>query len=253
MRKKFLALIALVLLTWSTLASAQEYQLREIILLSRHNIRAPLSRNGSVLSKVTPHQWFKWTAAPSELSLRGGSLETSMGQYFRKYLVSRGLITENYLPRDGEVRFYSNTRQRTIATAQYFSSGMLPTANVRIEHNPDVSKMDPVFHPRLTIVNEKFRAEALRQIASMGGADGLMGINNTLADNYALLEKVLDFDQSEISLQSGVKHFRADKLELMGADRGDKGRLRRRFIRRADRGDQRGASAVAVDERGAFA
>ena len=211
--KKLLPLIAALLLILSTVVQAADYQLKEVVVLSRHNIRAPLSRNGSVLSKVTPHKWFEWTAAPSELSLRGGELETLMGQYFRKYLVSQGLITENYLPLDGEVRFYSNTRQRTIATAQYFSSGMLPVANVRIEHQADTSKMDPVFHPKLTILNDKFIAEATRQINVMGGADGLMGINNSLSDSYALLEKVLDFDKSEICLEQGIKHFSANSIE----------------------------------------
>ena len=211
--RKVLPLIAALLLILSTFAQAADYQLREVVVLSRHNIRAPLSRNGSVLSKVTPHKWFEWTAAPSELSLRGGELETLMGQYFRKYLVSQGLITENYLPLDGEVRFYSNTRQRTIATAQYFSSGMFPVANVRIEHQADTSKMDPVFHPKLTIVNDKFRAEATRQINVMGGSEGLKGINDSLAENYALLEKVLDFDKSQMHLENGVQHFIANSIE----------------------------------------
>lgn len=211
--RKVLPLIAALLLILSTFAQAADYQLKQVVILSRHNIRAPLSRNGSALAKVTPHEWFKWSSGPSELSLRGGELETLMGQYFRKYLVAQGLITENYLPADGEMRFYSNTRQRTIATAQYFSTGMLPVANVRIEHNADTSKMDPVFHPKLTIVNEKFRAEALRQINVMGGSEGLKGINESLAPNYALLEKVLDFDKSEIALENNVKHFSADELK----------------------------------------
>lgn len=211
--RRFLALIAALLLILSTVVQAADYQLKEVVILSRHNIRAPLSRNGSALSKVTPHQWFEWTAAPSELSLRGGELETMMGQYFRKYLVSQGLITENYLPLAGEVRFYSNTRQRTIATAQYFSSGMLPVANVRIEHQADTSKMDPVFHPRLTIVNDKFRAEALRQINVMGASEGLKGLNEMLAPNYALLEKVLDYNKSEMCLEQGIQHFSANEIE----------------------------------------
>jgi len=34
---------------------------------------------------MTPHEWNKWTAGKSELPLRGGVLETQMGQYFRKW------------------------------------------------------------------------------------------------------------------------------------------------------------------------
>ena len=105
---------------------SNEYTLDKVVVLSRHNIRSPLSDGSSTLAKVTPHQWFNWTSRASELSLRGGVLETIMGQYFRKWLESETLIPENYIPEDGEVRFYSNSMQRTIATAQYFSSGMLP-------------------------------------------------------------------------------------------------------------------------------
>ena len=61
--------------------------------------------------------------------------ELMMGQYFRKRLVRDGLIAENEQPKEGEIRFYANSLQRTIATAQYFSSGMLPIANVPIEHH----------------------------------------------------------------------------------------------------------------------
>ena len=95
-----------------------EYTLDKVVVLSRHNMRSPLSDGSSVLSQVTPHQWFNWTSKPSELSLRGGVLETIMGQYFRKWLESEDFSPENYIPEDGEVRFYSNSMQRTIATAQ---------------------------------------------------------------------------------------------------------------------------------------
>ena len=160
------------------------YQLKEVVILSRHNIRSPLSGNGSVLSEITPHKWFEWTSAPSELSLRGGELETLMGQYFRKWLVSEGLMTENYIPAEGEFRFYANSMQRTIATAQYFSSGMLPVANVRIEHKFSPSKMDPVFTPKLTFISENFRNEALKQIFERCGNKGLQGMNENLQREY---------------------------------------------------------------------
>ena len=33
-----------------------EYKLKEVVILSRHNIRSPLSSNGSALSRLTPHK-----------------------------------------------------------------------------------------------------------------------------------------------------------------------------------------------------
>ncbi|MBR3103231.1 MAG: hypothetical protein IKH46_05355, partial [Lachnospiraceae bacterium] len=57
------------------------YTLEQVVVLSRHNIRAPLSGKGSALDTMTPHEWYEWSSAPSELSVRGGTLETGMGQY----------------------------------------------------------------------------------------------------------------------------------------------------------------------------
>lgn len=174
----------------------ERYTLKEVVILSRHSIRSPLSTNGSALSRLTPHQWINWTSASSELTLRGGVLETMMGQYFRKWLVDEGLFEENAVPTTDEVNFYANSMQRTIATAQYFSSGFMPLANVRVNHRYNASKMDPVFCPRLTKVSDAFCQEALKQIAAMGGKKGIVGINEKLKDSYAVTAKVLDLKDS---------------------------------------------------------
>ena len=183
-------------------AFKNQYKLKEVVILSRHNIRSSLSVNGSVLQKMTPHQWIKWSAAPSELTLRGGALETIMGQFFRKWTVNEGLFTENAVPTVDEVNFYANSMQRTIATAQYFSSGFMPVANLHINHRFTPSKMDPVFFPALTKSSEAFKAQALKEIAAMGGKKGIVGINEGLKDSYQLIEKVLDLKRSP-ACQSG--------------------------------------------------
>ena len=85
------------------------YTLKQVVVLSRHNIRSPLSGRASALQRITPHEWYHWSSAPSELSLRGGALETMMGQYFRKWLVSEGLMKENEIPAEGTMRFYANS------------------------------------------------------------------------------------------------------------------------------------------------
>ncbi|SHK80115.1 glucose-1-phosphatase [Selenomonas ruminantium] len=220
--KKLAAAICLSLVTLSSAVQAErpaafqeDYQLKEMVVLSRHNIRSPLSGNGSALGNLPPHTWFKWTSGPSELSLRGGQLETMMGQYFRQRLVQDGLITENYLPKEGEVRFYANSMQRTIATAQYFSSGMLPVANVTIEHKYAPSKMDPVFNPQLTFVSDAFRQQAMKEINAMGGTKGLQGINDKLATEYRVLEKTLDLKDSPLAKKDGFTRFRHDDLQIM--------------------------------------
>ena len=70
-----------------------DYKLDRVTVLSRHNIRSPLSGSGSLLSDITPHAWFQWTSNPSELSVRGGVLEAIMGQYFQKVAGGRGPVS----------------------------------------------------------------------------------------------------------------------------------------------------------------
>lgn len=209
MKMKFINIALLLLCPLLAMGQLQrseafknQYKLKEVVILSRHNIRSSLSVNGSVLQKMTPHQWIKWSAAPSELTLRGGALETIMGQFFCKWTVNEGLFAENAVPTVDEVNFYANSMQRTIATAQYFSSGFMPVANLHINHRFTPSKMDPVFFPALTKSSEAFKAQALKEIAAMGGKKGIVGINEGLKDSYQLIEKVLDLKHSP-ACQSG--------------------------------------------------
>ena len=124
--------------------SKDGYTLTRTVILSRHSIRSPLSGNGSTLGTITPHEWFSWSSAPSELSLKGTVLETEMGEYFRKWMEKEGLIPENYIPGEGEVRIYSNSKQRTIATARCFSSGLFPVGDVTVEHHGEYETMDHI-------------------------------------------------------------------------------------------------------------
>jgi glucose-1-phosphatase len=213
--KKFNSLLLLLLLVPSLLmaqlqrsqAFHDKYQLKEVIVLSRHNIRSPLSTNGSALSKMTPHEWTKWSAAASELTLKGGVLETEMGEFFRKWTVQEGLFKENEVPTLEDVNVYANSMQRCIATAQYFAGAFMPVANLRVNHRYLPSKMDPIFNPRLTKAGDSFKVEAMKEINDMGGKDGLTGVNEKLKGSYKIIEKVLDMKQSPYYKSGELKDF----------------------------------------------
>lgn len=197
-----------------------EYKLKEVVVLSRHNIRAPLSTKGSALDNATPYTWYQWSSNASELSLRGGMLETAMGQYFRKWLESEGLIPENYRPNDDEVRFYANAKQRTIATAQYFSSGFLPVANMRIMTNQEYDKMDPVFTPQLTFVSDEYIKDATKQ---------MYDLIPDLSKEYELLSDVVKFKESSGYKDGTYKDLNNDDVEFImevNAEPGMKGSLK---------------------------
>ena len=169
---------------------ADRYAREELVILSRHNIRSPLSGPGSVLSRITPHDWFAWSSDPGELSLRGGTLEIEMGQFFREWLIGEGFFVKSAVPEAGSVRFYANSIQRTRATARAFAAGMFPMADIPVEQHTPLGTMDPVFHPQVTRLSDGFLTKAYAEIEAMGGTDA------PVRAEYALLEKVLDLKAS---------------------------------------------------------
>ena len=232
----FAAAVVLLLFAAVLSAGAEEavqslsydgYTLERAVVLSRHNIRSPLSGGDSLLGTITPHEWFDWSSNPSELSLRGGVLETEMGEYFRKWLEEEGLFPENYHPEFPQVRIYANSMQRTIATARYFTAGLLPTANMPVEYHMDFDTMDPVFTPQLTFISEVYKEYAEAQIRAL-----FTEKIRELADNYALLTDVIDLVDSPAYQNGNVGNFLVDDTEIIlekGIEAGIKGSLKTAF------------------------
>ena len=196
------------------------YELKEVVVMSRHNIRSPLS-SSAPFARITPYEWFKWSSPGSQLSLRGGVLETEMGQFFRKWVVSEGLLPDNYRPEGDEVLFYANSRQRTFATAKYFSAGFLPFANVEITHRYDEDKMDPVFTPKFTKMNDAYRQQVIAEMQAMhGGPQAWMA---SMQPTLTLMEEVLDMAHSPAA-KNDTLHFWYDDVQFK-IEKGDEPRM----------------------------
>lgn len=231
-RNFFLVGLLFAILPISTFAQKQrsqafkeKYILKEAVVLSRHNIRAPLSTKGSLLEKVTTHPWFEWTAGASELTTRGGALENQFGLYFRKWLVDAGLFKENANPTTNEVNVYANSMQRCIATANYFKTALFPVGDVKVNHRFVPSKMDPVFFPRLTKTSKSFKAQALKEIAAMGGKKGIVGINENLKEGYEITAMVLDLKDSPACKQDNLCAFDNYNTQII-LEKGDEPRMK---------------------------
>ncbi len=189
--------------------SREGYTLDKVVILSRHNIRSPLSGEGSVLDSITPHSWHKWSSGTSQLSLLGGSLEVQMGQFFRKWLESESLISADYMP-CGNVRIYANSKQRTIATARFFSAGLFPVSDVPVEYHMDFDLMDPVFTPQLTFTSESYEQAVRSQLNELFSDDIA-----SLASSYELTADVIDFYKSEAYTSGKVAPFSTDDTEII--------------------------------------
>ena len=131
--KKFLSsvIVFVFAVTFFSAAHAMEYRLEQVVVISRHNLRNSLKAGDD----------------RGLLTLRGGEMETLMGQYFEARLRAQGLFPKNAQPSVDEVRFYANSYQRTIATAKYFSAGAFPIANIPIEYHRALGQKDRIFLP----------------------------------------------------------------------------------------------------------
>ena len=191
------------------------YQLKQVVVLSRHNIRSPLSAKGSLISEITPHEWFEWTSKTGELSLRGAMLETTMGQYFRLWLEKEGLFPENYIPRDGAVRFYANALQRTQATARYFSAGLLPVAVVPVECHMAYNEGDGVFLPLIRFMNDDYARDIEDELVALSGGESLSAYRETLSGAIDLLMDVTDMNESEAYTSGKYGDMKTDETRLI--------------------------------------
>ncbi|MCQ2795109.1 MAG: histidine-type phosphatase [Bacilli bacterium] len=187
-----------------------DYKLEKVLIMSRHNIRSPLTGDGSTLGEITPHEWFKWTSKSGELSVKGGQLETNMGQFFRKYLEAKEMIPENWIPDEGETWFYSNSMQRTIATANFFATGMLPVGDIKIDYQKPYGTVNPIFCPIIKEHKEGFEEKVRSDIDEICGEQGFTGVGYKLKNAYKLLEDTLDFKVSKYAKENNIEHIPLD-------------------------------------------
>ena len=220
MSKKLFAFIlcAVLVCASASVCRAEDYQLKQVVVLSRHNIRSPLSEKGSLLGDITPHDWFEWTSKTGELSLRGAMLETTMGQYFRLWLEKEGLFPENYIPKDGAVRFYANSLQRTQATARYFSAGLLPVAVVPVERHMEYNQGDSVFLPLINFMNDDYAKDVEAELVALSGGKSLDAYRDNLSSAISLLMDVVDMKDSEAYASGKYGDLMADETQLALAE-----------------------------------
>jgi glucose-1-phosphatase len=206
------ALSVLAALPVATVAFAADgdMQLQQVLMVSRHNLRAPLADNGSVLEQSTKKSWPQWDVPGGQLTTKGGVLEIYMGNYTRQWLAQQGLVQNGSCPDSNNVFVYANSLQRTVATAQFFVNGAFPGCDVAVTHQDAMGTMDPIFNPVITDGSEAFNKQAL---ADMAAANEKL----SLKPAFQRLEKIVDYKSSpacnnkkQCDLSSGQNSFSAE-------------------------------------------
>lgn len=195
MKKRLLTHVISTAILLSAAAQAQEqvepqgYKLQQVVIMSRHNLRAPLTNNGGVLEQSTVKSWPQWDVPGGQLTPKGGVLETHMGHYLREWLEQQGLIANGECPAENAIYVYANSIQRTVATAQFLTIGAFPGCDVPVHHQPQMGTMDPTFNPVITDDSATFREKAVQAMEKTRQSMQLAG-------SYKLLEKIVNYQNS---------------------------------------------------------
>lgn len=188
--------------SWAQLTRSQEfhdkYNLKEVVVFSRHNIRAPMAAPGSLISKITPYEWHDFGVNAKELTMKGGILETTNGQFFQKWLVSEGLFAENDEPTDDELHVIANSKQRTISTARHFIASFMPMKNVTVNHEGKINDSDPMFTLNLGYdISDSEWAQIKAEYDAIYSDEEIRKASEALQPNFDLLSDILDITNSE--------------------------------------------------------
>lgn len=180
----------------------QNYELEKVVIFSRHNLRSPMSTDEDKRSSMTPHRWRKPEGAPGDLSNRGGILETMMGESVKDYL-----DREHFAPVQSRTsHFYSDSDERTIATARFFAAGVAPLEQISISHRPQGEK-DPVFASALPENLSDSALEELKQEENVWRSRFLAERGEKLGSDFKEMERVLDISLSPAARQGQFRGF----------------------------------------------
>lgn len=145
---------------------ASGHILKQTVILSRHNVRTPLSKE---LAVISPKPWPNWSQEPGELTAKGALLEGYMGNYFALWLKNEGII-KNSCPDVNIFYAYANNKQRTIASAEAFADSAFPNCDITVHHEVD-DNLDPNFNPVIHNSSQEFnnlaKSEMMKKLSEV--------------------------------------------------------------------------------------
>lgn len=167
--------------------TADNTQLKQVIILGRHAVRTPNSPN-SVLNNfsVLPYPTFP-VSGLSVITPNGQTNETILGGYFRLWLTQEKLLTGNDAVDNASFYLRADGAPLLVDTAHAFAAGLLPAVPAPVN---STSSTDPLFHPvdaGVAQLNEKMAVAAVN--GRLGGNP--QALVTAYAPELALLRSVL--------------------------------------------------------------
>ncbi|KAJ0182973.1 hypothetical protein K1T71_000949 [Dendrolimus kikuchii] len=175
--------------------------LKQVIILSRHNVRTPLAKN---LEELTPKKWPVWREKRGYLTSKGVLLEGFMGVYFSQWLQQKGLLDQK-CPDENTFFIYANTAERTMASAEAFISKSFPSCNITIHHSSNQNDVifNPVIHNSSSTFIQKAKEDMLLLLNSL-----------KLNSSYRILDNILDYENSTMCIKTKHCDFTVDKNKI---------------------------------------
>lgn len=164
----------------------EQYKLKKVLMLSRHNVRTPLGKD---LEEITSKPWPKWKEQSGYLTAKGAMLEGYMGVFFSKWLNKQGMLPDK-CPDEDVFYAYANVKQRTRESAKSFVENAFPGCNITV-HSKYPALRDPVFYPIIHNDTESFKAAALQAMSER--LSTVVYLNKSMIE----LESILDYESSD--------------------------------------------------------
>ncbi|MBT9329852.1 histidine-type phosphatase [Paracidobacterium acidisoli] len=149
----------------SSAPSGEGSDLRLVIVLGRHGVRAPI---GSEIrdNAYNADPWPQWPVAPGVLTAHGATLLRYMGAYYRQ--AYRGLLGDSSVCAPEAFYIAANNAQRTLATAQAIAEGLAPGCALDIHSHPK-GEADPLFNPGAFVAHQDRALAAAAISGRLGG------------------------------------------------------------------------------------
>jgi 4-phytase / acid phosphatase len=202
-------------------APADGGQLRLVVILTRHGVRAPLAANAQYAA-FAAQPWPQWEVPPGNLTPHGIRQMALMGAYYRLRFVDAGLLT-GHADRDAaRVFIRADSDQRTVETARDLAAGLLPGVAPEVHARP-AGAIDPLFRAASLPVGRPDRGLAVAAVLGRIGGDPSIVVR-AHQPAFATLQRVLFGDGPVpagktplLSLPSAVIPGRSDHtVDLQG-------------------------------------
>lgn len=140
-------------------AFGQNDELRMVIIVSRHGVRAPIESE-TRSSRYNTQPWPVWPVAPGVLTPNGATLMSNMGGFYRERYANLFQGQQNC---SASILAVANRTERTISSAQALLKGLAPECSVKV-HVHDTEGLDPIFEAGAfaKVANHEELAAAIR-------------------------------------------------------------------------------------------